>query len=225
MNPKPFTGLPVVGLVGGIGSGKSAVAQGLAARRNVIVINADALGHQVLKERETKESVKKRFGPDVINKQGEIDRSRLARKVFGSDQESQKAREDLNRIVHPRIGEKIREEIAKARKRAEREPGSVEGVLLDAAILLETGWGEMCDAIVYVDASDQIREQRVREARGWRADDWKKREQSQLDLEAKKHASDVIINNSRDLELAVDELEQFFASQVSERNPSSGSNH
>ena len=191
----------------------------------MIVINADALGHQVLKERETKEAVKKRFGPDVFNEQGEIDRSRLASQVFGSDQESQKAREDLNRIVHPRIGEKIREEIAKARKRAEREPGSVEGVLLDAAILLETGWVEMCDAIVYVDASDQIREQRVREARGWRADDWKKREQSQLDLEAKKHASDVIINNSRDLELAVDELEQFFASQVSERNPSSGSNH
>lgn len=225
MNPKPFTGLPVVGLVGGIGSGKSTVAQGLAARRNVIVINADALGHQVLKERETKESVKKRFGLDVLNEQGEIDRSRLAGKVFGSDRESQKAREDLNRIVHPKIGEKIREEIAKAQKRAEREPGFVEGVLLDAAILLETGWGEMCDAIVYIDASDRAREERVRETRGWRADDWKKREQSQLDLEAKKDASDVIINNSRNLELAVDELEQFFASQVSEMNPSSGSNH
>lgn len=224
MNSKPSVGLSVLGLVGGIGSGKSAVAKGLAERRNVVVIDADAIGHQVLKESETKESIKKQFGQNVFNEEGEIDRSLLARRVFGTDRKSQAAREDLNRIVHPRIGDGIHKKIEEARRRAEREPGSVEGVLLDAAILLETGWGRMCDKVVFVDASDEVRQKRVQETRGWGTDDWKKREQSQLDLQAKKDASDVIIDNSDRLELAVDELEQFFASQVSSANPSCKSN-
>lgn len=215
MTPQPLAGIPVIGLVGGIGSGKSAVARGLVSRRNLVLIDADAIGHQVLKLPETKEKIKKRFGKDVFDSQGEIDRSRLAKKVFGTAEASQTAREDLNRIVHPLIGKQIHEEIQKAQEKARREPGSVSGVLLDAAILLETGWGDMCDAIVFVEASDEVREKRVRETRGWLPDDWKKREASQLSLNDKKHTADMTIHNSQNLELAIDELEQFFASQFS----------
>lgn len=205
----------MIGLVGGIGSGKSAVARGLVSRRNLVLIDADAIGHRVLELTETKEKLKKRFGNDVLDSRGEIDRSQLAKRVFGTDHASQAAREDLNRIVHPLIGKEIQREIQEAREKARREPGSVSGVLLDAAILLETGWGDACDAIVFVDASDDIREKRVRETRGWLPEDWRKREASQLSLIEKKRAADITIDNSQNLELAIDELEQFFASQVS----------
>ena len=213
MNKKPFTGLPVVGLVGGIGSGKSAVARGLAARRNFMVIDADAIGHAVLGHPGVKEKIKKRFGEVVFNECGEIDRSQLARQVFGRDADSETARRDLNRIVHPLIGERIHEEIQKARELARREPGAIQGVLLDAAILLETGWAEFCDAVVFVEASEDIRRNRVRETRGWEAPEWKKREESQLSLKAKQDAADATIHNSHELDLAVDELERFLASQ------------
>jgi dephospho-CoA kinase len=210
VNSKPFTGLPVIGLIGGIGSGKSAVARGLMARQPFVLIDADAIGHQVLKQDFVKELIKKRFGGDVFDPRGEIDRSKLARNVFGPDESAQLARRDLNQIVHPVIGETIHKEIQLAQDRARREPGTIQGVLLDAAILLETGWGEMCDAIAFVDASPHIREQRVRETRGWEPADWKKREESQMNLETKRKASDVIINNSGELKVAVDELERFL---------------
>ena len=213
MNTKPFPGLPVIGLVGGVGSGKSSVARALAARQNYVVIDADALGHQVLGEAEIKERIKKRFGEAVFDKRGEIDRSQLARRVFGTDAESEIARSDLNRIVHPRIGDKIHQEIERAYEIARREPGTVPGVLLDAAILLETGWADMCDAVVFVEASEDVRRKRVQETRGWDAAEWKKREHSQLSLEAKQTAADVTIHNSQDLDLAVDQLEEFLASR------------
>lgn len=210
----------MIGLVGGIGSGKSAVAQSLASRRNFVVIDADAIGHQVLKQPDTKISIKEEFGPDVFDEDGEIDRSRLAKRVFGSARDSRSARETLNQIVHPKIGEQIQHEIQAARERAEREPGSISGVLLDAAILLETGWGEMCNGIVYVDAPEKVRRQRVEESRGWQRDNWKQREASQLSLEAKKNAATVTIDNSQDLNLAIAELEEFLASQNALNPPS-----
>lgn len=220
MNTKPFTGLPVIGLVGGIGSGKSAVARSLAARQNLVVIDADAIGHAVLGQADVKKQIKNRFGEDVFNERGEIDRSQLAKRVFGTGADSKRAREDLNRIVHPSIGDKIHQQIRHAQEIALREPGTIQGVLLDAAILLETGWADMCDAIVFVEASDDVREKRVRETRGWNPADWKKREESQLSLEAKRNAADATINNSQDLDLAVEELKQFLASRFFAGKPS-----
>jgi dephospho-CoA kinase len=220
VNSKPFTGLPVIGLIGGIGSGKSAVARGLIARQNFVLIDADAIGHQVLKLEVVKQQMKNRFGDEVFDPQGEIDRSQLAKRVFGPDDVSQTARRDLNQIVHPKIGEAIHHKIQQAQELARREPGRVQGVLLDAAILLETGWKNMCDFIVFVESSPEVREQRVRETRGWTYSDWKKREESQLNLETKRQAADVIINNSGPLNVAVDELEQFLARQFFAGKPS-----
>jgi dephospho-CoA kinase len=220
VNTNSFTGFPVIGLIGGIGSGKSAVARSLAARQNYTLVDADSLGHEVLKQADVIQQIKKRFGENVLNERDEIDRSQLARRVFGTDAVSNIAREDLNRIVHPGIGAKIQQQIQQAFESAEREPGRVQGILLDAAILLETGWAEFCDAIVFVDASPEVRENRVRETRGWTQADWKKREDSQLSLEHKKNAAHAIINNSQNLDLAVDELEQFLASQFFAGKPS-----
>jgi len=212
--------VPVIGLVGGIGSGKSAVAKGLANRRRIKVINADEIGHRVLKDPHVKQKIADRFGERVVDSLGEVDRSKLARLVFGSNSQAERARRDLNKIVHPEIGRQIQKEIDSAQNLAQEDPGSIEGVVLDAAILLETGWGEKCDAIVFVDADESVREQRVSQNRGWTKDERKKREQNQLDLDAKRKASDQIIHNSGELDLAVDAFERFFASQIL-KNPSS----
>ena len=199
-------------MIGGIGSGKSSVARELAARRNLAVIDADAIGHEVLKQPSVKQKIKNQFGEEVFDAEGEIQRSRLAGRVFGSDAESLKARDDLNQIVHPAIGEKIHEEIENAKERACREPGSLEGVLLDAAILLETGWAEMCDAVVFVEASDEVREERIQE-KGWNVADWKNREQSQLNLDANGTPPMWRSIIRKILNLAVAELEKFFANR------------
>lgn len=185
------------------------------ARKNYVLIDADAIGHQVLTLENVKKLIRHRFGAEVFDPRGEVDRSQLARRVFGPDQTSHLARRDLNEIVHPVIGETIFNEIQQAQELARREPGSIQGVLLDAAILLETDWKEMCHAIVYIDAAPEIRQKRVWETRGWTLSDWKKREESQLNLETKKRVSDVIINNSGPLSVAVSELEQFLARQFS----------
>lgn len=183
------------------------------SRQNFVLIDADTIGHRVLKLPAIKTLIKNRFGEEVFDPQGEIDRSKLAKRVFGRDEGSQLARRDLSEIVHPQIGEAIHEEIQKAQESARREPGTIQGVLLDAAILLETGWKDMCDVIVFVDALPEVREKRVWETRGWTIADWKKREDSQLNLETKRKAADVLINNSGPLDVAIEELEQFLARQ------------
>ncbi len=186
------------------------MAREWAARHGGVVIDADAIGHEVLKQEAVKQKLKTRFGEEIFDSRGEVDRSRLGERVFGADAEPRQARDDLNKIVHPAIGARIRQEIEKIKDQARREPGSIRGVLLDAAILLETGWAEVCDAIVFVDTSDKVREERIRR-KGWSARDWKNREASQLSLDRKRNAADAAVNNSQELDVAVAELEKFFA--------------
>ena len=96
--------VPVVGLIGGIGSGKSALAHWLAARRQVIVVDADEIGHETLKNPHVKKQLKHRFGESIFDSTGtEINRAALGQLVFGSDELKKSARADLESIVHPKI--------------------------------------------------------------------------------------------------------------------------
>ena len=107
--------VPVIGLVGGIGSGKSALAGWLANERQVVVIDADKIGHEVLKYPEVKKHLKQRFGDAVFEATGnEIDRAALGKLVFGSDEPQKSARVDLESIVHPEIRNSIAEQIREA---------------------------------------------------------------------------------------------------------------
>jgi dephospho-CoA kinase len=194
----PLTGksIPMIGVVGGIGSGKSAVANWVAAHANVSVIDADKLGHDALKSAIVKEALLQRFGFGIFGADGFINRTALAKQVFGDSPEQLAARQDLERIVHPEIGRRISEEVALATTK-----GRI-AVLLDAAILLEAGWRQLCDLVVFVDTPDVIRLSRVQQNRNWTEDELRRREASQFSLDRKRLEADFVITNDRDLEYA-----------------------
>lgn len=197
--------VPVIGLVGGIGSGKSSLACWLAARRNVLVADGDEAGHRALEESSVKQQIRQRFGDTVFDEKGEVSRAALGRLVFGSTVEARRARSDLEGIVHPRIRETFRGLIREA-----RASGDVEAVILDAAVLLEAKWDELCDAVVFVDAPYSQRLQRVAENRGWDERELALRESSQLPLDVKRTAADATIKNSDTVDRAGAHLEHIF---------------
>ena len=81
MSPRRF--VPVIGLVGGVGSGKSALAHLLSAKRNIVIIDGDEIGHLVLNDRCVKDQIRLRFGATVFDTQGEVNRTALGHEVFG----------------------------------------------------------------------------------------------------------------------------------------------
>ena len=198
--------VPVIGLIGGIGSGKSALARWLSARRQVMVIDADKIGHEALKTPQVKKQLKHRFGDSVFDSSGtEIDRAALGQLVFGSDEPQTSARTDLQSIVHPKIRETIEKQI-----REGKSSSKLEAVLLDAAVMLEVGWNDLCDVVVFVDTAFPERLKRVLETRGWNQQRLETTEASQISLESKRNASDAMVDNSGSLQQAGAQLEHIL---------------
>lgn len=197
---------PLIGIVGGIGSGKSSVARWLAEHCGGRLIDADVVGHQVLLREEVQRDLHREFG-DAVFAGGRIDRRRLGELVFGDRPEQVAARLTLEQIVHPVMGEIIKEEIVAARSSED-----VRLIVLDAAILLETGWRAHCDLVVFVDVPRDERLRRVASARGWSDDELTRREASQWPLESKRRQADIVIDNSLTVEAAGRQLvEQLIA--------------
>ena len=189
---------PVVGLVGGIGSGKSALARWVSRNSPIEVLDGDQLGHRALTEPAIAGLVLQRFpqaGPSESSSATEISRPALAAIVFGDNPESQSARNDLEAIVHPFIRRSLEDLIQKHRSQSD-----CEGILVDAAVLLEAGWDDLCDHVVFVDVSEADRLARVISTRNWTRSDFLARQSSQWPLERKQARSDTIIDNSESLE-------------------------
>ena len=138
---------PVVGLTGGIAAGKSTVSERLGAL-GAHVIDADRLGHRVLmRGGEACAAVVAAFGPEILDESGEILRPRLGRLVFGDSERLA----ELNRLTHPPMRERMRSEIERVRARPSPPPF----IVLDAAVLFEAGWDELCDEVWTVSTSPE----------------------------------------------------------------------
>lgn len=181
---------PVIGLVGGIGSGKSQVSLAFAVR-GAIVITADAIAHEVLRIPEVRAALQGFWGDRVINEKGELDRRKIGGIVFADQAELAR----LEQIVHPYIGKRILDEIAAAQA---SPVGTF--IVLDAAIMLEKGWNAVCDWIVYVDAPREARLARLKVQRGWTAADLARRESAQLPLSVKASRANAAVDNSGSVE-------------------------
>jgi dephospho-CoA kinase len=156
------------------------------ARHGGHVIAGDPLGHEALRQAEIRERVVRRWGGDLLDERGEVDRRRLGRKVFADAAELR----ELERIVFPFIERRIREEIAAA-----REAENVRFVVLDAAVMLEAGWNETCDWLVFVDVPRAARLQRLARSRGWTEGELAAREARQMPLDEKARRADFILDN------------------------------
>lgn len=200
--------IPVIGIIGGIGSGKTAIAKALGQIMSVCILDADRAGHEVLKQPETKKSLKEAFNQEIFDHSGEVNRSELARLVFGKEENCHKALQQLNEITHPRIHNYLKEQLSEIQRRQ-----TCDLTILDAALLLEAGWSESCDAIVYLEVPEQIRLQRVQQ-RGWSEQQFRDREASQLPLHIKSEKSNVTISNGGDIETSALELATWIRANL-----------
>ena len=196
----------VVGILGGIGSGKSAVSRGLSNHFKTFLIDADRVGHDVLGIPTVQDDIRQAFGDSVFD-EAEICRKSLARKVFGSEIHHQQALIKLEKIVHPEIRRQVESQLADI-------PDETDVVVLDAAVMLEAGWNDLCDTIVFVDTPSETRLQRVEENRDWTADELRRRESSQVSLDDKRGVSQLIVDNSGSLENAVQQLASFIEQKL-----------
>jgi dephospho-CoA kinase len=199
--------LLVVGLTGGIGSGKSAFAA-LLAERGAQVIDADDYGHEALRPgKPSWHSVVDQFGDEIlVPATMEVDRQALARIVF-SDPDKLAA---LNAIVHPVIFARIADAL-------ERLSQTDEVVVVDAALIIETGIYKALDALIVVRCDDRVRRERLAE-RGMALEDIEARMTVQAPVEVLEQRADIVVDNNGTMEeLAAEadrvwvELEAFAA--------------
>ncbi|MFC2032028.1 dephospho-CoA kinase [Chloroflexota bacterium] len=180
--------MKVIGLTGGIGSGKSTVSHFLA-ELGAVVIDADKLGHEAFKPgTEACQEVVAAFGDQVVAPSGEINRAKLGQIVFNKPE----SRLRLNRIMHPRICE-----IVKAQIEQYRQQGVV---VLEAPLLVEAGWTSMVDEVWVVVASEHTVLKRLKERTGLLEQESLARIRSQLSSEERVRHADVVINNDSSLD-------------------------
>ncbi|MDA0658710.1 MAG: dephospho-CoA kinase [Planctomycetota bacterium] len=189
---------PVIGVVGGIASGKSLVSkilESLGAKR----LDADRVGHAVLKEPEVVAALLERWGSAILAGDGQIDRQQVAARVFEPS-----AREELDfleAVTHPRIATALGEEMAQA-------PAATIFVL-DAALLLEARWSDMCRWIVFVDAPWPARLERARQ-RGWTAEQLRCRESQQLPLSEKRRRAHRTFSNDGSIDALTNQVTAWW---------------
>jgi dephospho-CoA kinase len=147
----------VIGLTGGVGSGKTVAAGRLADIADAELLIADDLGHLVMEKGERGyQEIVGTFGSNILDGQGEIDRRKLSELVFGDSEQLEK----LNRIIHPAVKSYLKDYIDKRRAQ--------EGILvLETAIMFETGCDELCDEVWYVYVPPEIRIERLAAGRGY----------------------------------------------------------
>jgi dephospho-CoA kinase len=188
----------VIGLTGGIGTGKTQVSQTLQTL-GATVINADLVGHEAyLPHTETWRAMVSAFGPDIIDTEDQIDRRKLGGIVFSDPEQL----EQLNSIVHPRIYAMISDRIGELGK------DGAEVVVVEAALLIEARWTPLADEVWVVTApKEQVLERLT--TRGMSTDQALSRISSQMPQDERVSHADVVISNDS----GIDEL----ASSVSEK--------
>ena len=184
--------MQILGIVGGVASGKTLVSS-ILEEFGAVVLSGDQIAHQVLREPEIVRAIRERWGDSLLDDAGDVDRSRLATIVFGETEAAPKELEFLESLVHPRVAEQFRA----ALDRLQAEAAKI--VVIDAALLMETGWQRHCDRLIFVDTPPEKR-QKYAVSHSWDAGELARREACQLPLESKRSQADYVIHNSGDLD-------------------------
>lgn len=196
---------PVIGLAGGIGAGKSTVAQELA-KLGAVVLDFDQLARVELEKPDAKEAIRGWWGDSIFLPDGSIDRSALAAIVF----HDAKALERLEGLLYPRLRRLCRDELG----RLDQSAAGL-AIVLDAPKLYEAGLDELCDAIIFVEADRDTRLDRVQRIRGWMPSEWERRENLQNPLDMKRSKADYIVINHGSIEHLRSQVERVFKSVLS----------
>jgi dephospho-CoA kinase len=183
--------IPVIGLTGGIGAGKSTVTQ-MLEELGAVVLDADKVGHQIyLPELPAWREIVEAFGADILHPDRTIDRQALGKTVFADPE----ALRTLNRIVHPKMFERMTELIAELRAR-----GGMKAIVVEAAILIEANWQALADQVWLVIASESVVIERLARQRSLSPEQVRSRLAAQLSNEERLKHAHVVIRNDGSLD-------------------------
>ena len=195
----------ILGLVGGVASGKSSVALDFQ-KLGGCVLDGDRLGHEALSLDDVKQALVERWGDRILSDNGELKRSAIAEIVFAESAEAKEELAFLESVTHPQIESRLIERLEQLRQ-MERFPL----VVLDAAIMFKAGWNEICDQIVFVDAPRELRLKRAK-LRGLTEEQFNAREAAQLSVDDKKKRSNIVIDNSGPPQNTFSQVEEVWHS-------------
>jgi dephospho-CoA kinase len=191
---------PIIGILGGIASGKSTVAAEFA-KLGCKVIDADKIAHKLLEQKTVKEKVLGYFGRAILDPEGKIDRKKLAGAVFADADKLS----SLNRIIHPLVLERAEELIEQYDRH-----NQVKAIVLDMPLLVEVGWAGRCDRLVFVDCRRKLRADRAKKM-GFGENQLKIRENSQISLDNKVDLADNTVENNSDFSALVRQVADIFS--------------
>ena len=192
---------PIIGVVGGIGSGKSLVSDELG-RCGAAVIRADDMVRAAYSEAGVRQVLRQWWGEAAIKASGEVDRGWIARRIFSNPDE----RDRLEQLLHPKVDAARRLTMAKM-----AENRRISAFAWDTPLLVETGLYRLCDSVVYVEADLSTRAGRVAQARGWDLAELNRRENSQIPLDRKREISDYVVNNSASADVTRSQVKDVYS--------------
>jgi len=179
---------PIIGIVGGIGSGKSYVSK-LFGQLGCLVIDSDQQVRDAYQREDVRKTLQQWWGEGVFKTDGTVNRSAVGARVFSSTPD----RHRLERLLHPLVAD----ERQKLMERHATDP-QVLAFVWDTPLLFETGLDGQCDKVVFVDAARDVRLERVRTTRGWDEPELSRRENLQWPLDRKRQISDYVVTNATD---------------------------
>lgn len=184
--------MKVIGITGGVGSGKTALLTYLKAKYHCKVILADEAAHQVeAPGQKCYRQLVELLSDEILEEDGTINRKRFAQKIF----ENELLRKKVNEIVHPAVKQYIREEIS-----FQKEQGVLDFLFIEAALLIEDGYLNIVDEMWYIYAREDVRRERLRENRNYSDEKIDAIMEAQLTEEEFRNACSVVIDNSGTLE-------------------------
>ena len=190
-----------IGITGGVGAGKSAILEYIAEHYNAKVMLADEIAHDLMMPgTKCYDTIKEAFGAeDIFLQDGSFDRLKMAQVIFSDETK----REQMNGIVHPAVREYILEVYE-----AEKTKGALDFLILEAALLIEEHYDEICDELWYIYADEETRMERLKQNRGYSEEKCRSIFRNQLSEDEFSNHCDFEIDNSDDFEKTKEQIQQ-----------------
>lgn len=198
---------PVIGILGGIGAGKTTIANEFV-KLGCKAIDADKIAHELLDTHPVKEKILDAFGSEIMDSEGKIDRKKLADFAFSDSHKIS----CLNKIIHPLVLARAEKLIAEYNSQPQ-----IKAIVLDMPLLLEVGWEKRCDYLIFVDCDPKIRAERAKKRWNFDKNQLKIRENFQISLDKKAAISDNTVNSNSGFSALVKQVTDIFNCIIDKR--------
>lgn len=198
--------MKIIGITGGVGCGKSEIIRHIMKNYNCFVIFADDVAKKLQEKGNLcYDKIVALLGDDILNGDKEIDKAKMAAKIFADEELLLK----VNGIIHPAVYDFVKEKITEYKKNR-----AIDFFIIEAALLIECGYGKIVDEMWYVYTKEEIRRERLKKSRGYSDEKISQIFSSQLSHEEFRSASSFMIDNNDLIEITRkqidDKLEEYL---------------